>query len=99
MPTNQFTNLVLISSTLSTPGGLYTYTGYTWTNLDLPTTGSNYVRATNKVTIKMLASANVRYQMIRVDTSWPFVWNSKTNWFTNSIGTMIAPDNRDNNTL
>jgi hypothetical protein len=99
VPTNQFTNLVLNSPSLTTPGGLYTYTGYTWTNLDMPTSGSNFVRATNWVTIKMLASGNVRYQLIKVDTVWPFVWRSTTNLFTNSIGTFIAPDNRDYHTL
>jgi prepilin-type N-terminal cleavage/methylation domain-containing protein len=95
-PTNQFLLLPLTSSSLTYAGSLYTYKGYTWTNLDLPVSGTNFVPATNFVTIRLVnGSVNgVQYQMIKVDTVWPFVWRSQTNFFTNSIGTLIAPDNR-----
>ena len=101
---NDFTNIWLLSSNYPVSPPLYTYKGYTWTNLDLPTTGTNYVRATNLVTIRMLnfngvSTPNVQFQMIKVGTSWPFVWGGKTNIFTNTICTYVAPDNRDPLTL
>lgn len=111
MPQNQITNLSLISSNLSGAANSYTYTGYSWTNLDIPSYGANFVRATNFVKITMLTYSNsgasalsgVYLQMIRVDTVWPFIWGSgsgtKTLLYTNTICTYEAPDNRDNSTL
>ncbi|HEX4262988.1 MAG TPA: hypothetical protein VH597_01510 [Verrucomicrobiae bacterium] len=69
--------------------------GYTWTNLDLPTTGTNFVRATNYVTVKPVTlstpGSNI---MIRVDTVWSFQWRAQTKLFTNTICTYLAPDNK-----
>jgi prepilin-type N-terminal cleavage/methylation domain-containing protein len=109
-PENDFTNLNLNSPLFTTNPPNYTYTGYTWTYLDLPTSGGNFVTATNYVTIRMLnyntgssTLTGVQLQMVRVDTVWPFTWGSgagmTTRLYTNTICTYEAPDNRDNSTL
>jgi prepilin-type N-terminal cleavage/methylation domain-containing protein len=104
IPRNEITNLNLISMNLSNGGSMYTMTGYSWTNLDLPTSGNNYVPATNYVTVRLLYNNNsstppVQFQMIRVDTVWAFTWGSSSRFFTNSVCTYAAPDNRDVSTL
>jgi type II secretory pathway pseudopilin PulG len=103
---NQVTNLNLLSMTSSGSGNTYVQTGYCWTNLDLPTTGTNFVRATNFVTVKMLyyntgstTLSNISVQLVRVDTVWPFRWKNQTSLFTNTICTYLAPDNRDPSTI
>lgn len=77
--------------------------GYSWTNLDLPVSGGNFVRATNYVTIRMLTNVAgvpaVSLQMVQVDTVWPFQIGTTNRFFTNSISTYLAPDNRDVNTF
>jgi prepilin-type N-terminal cleavage/methylation domain-containing protein len=106
IPTNQIFNLNLLSTSNGSASGTFLggFYGYSWTNLDLPCSGSNYVRATNYVRVEMfyanrVSTPPVQIQMIRVDTVWPFVWNNRTNLFTNSIATFTAPDNRDPATL
>ncbi len=99
---NNVTNLVLMSMVLANPAGMYTMTGYSWTNLDLPTSGTNYVRATNYVTVSLIYNNNsstppIQLQFLRVDTVWPFTWGSSSRYFTNSVCTYLAPDNRDLN--
>ncbi|MGZ8899179.1 MAG: type IV pilus modification PilV family protein [Limisphaerales bacterium] len=56
--------------------------------LDIPTSGTNFVYATNVTTITSV-STNPPLRMIRVDCSWRFV-NGKV--FTNTITTYRAPD-------
>jgi type II secretory pathway pseudopilin PulG len=105
--TNQIFELLTVLQSPSTisPSGttLGGITGYTWTNLDLPSSGSNFVRATNFVIIRMftinVSNLPVQIQMIRVDTVWPFTWRNATRLFTNTICTYTAPDNRDVRTL
>ena len=84
-----------------------TYTGYTTNILDVPWKGTNAVMATNYVSIRMF-TANLysdpnmpQLQMIRVDTIWPFTaWGKfSVNYYTNTVCTLIAPDNRDPTTL
>ena len=70
-------------------------TGYTWTNLDLPMTGTNAVRATNYVTVKPVpTSGSGSNIMVRVDAVWSFRWRSQTKLYTNTICTYLAPDNK-----
>jgi len=104
IPRNEITNLNLSSPSLTNTGSLYIFTGYTTTNLDLPTSGTNFVQAVNYVTVKLLYVNNtnsppVKIQLVRVDTVWPFLWGGKTTNFTNTICTYEAPDNRDNSTF
>ena len=97
---NEITNLNLSSWTYS--AGVMT--GYSWTNLDLPISGTNVVRATNYVTVSMLylngtTNPPVQVQMVKVDTVWPFLWGNVNRFYTNTISTYCAPDNRDANSL
>ena len=97
---NEITNLNL--SAWSYSAGVMQ--GYSWTNLDLPISGTNAVRATNYVTVSMLylnGSTNppVQVQMIKVDTVWPFLWGDVNRFYTNTISTYCAPDNRDASSL
>ena len=99
-PRNELTNLSLSSWSYS--AGVLT--GYTWTNLDIPISGTNAVRATNYVTVRMLylngvSVPPVLVQMVQVDTVWPFLWGNTNRFYTNSIATYCAPDSRDPNSL
>lgn len=72
-------------------------TGYSWTNLDLPSSGTNYVQATNFVTITTVSNfwpsfPKITLRMIRVNTVWPCSWNGGTKLFTNTICTYSSPD-------
>jgi len=63
----------------------------TWTNLDLPVSGTNYTRATNYITVHTITiSSNppVAVQMVKVDTVWPF----RGRLFTNTLANYYAPD-------
>lgn len=99
---NEITNLALINPNLSVGGQYYTFKGYSWTNLDLPTSGGKFVPATNFVRVTMIHSMQgvtaipgVNMQMIRVDTVWPFVWGGISRLYTNTICTFVAPDNHE----
>lgn len=100
---NELTNLNLTNPQYDS--ATKTATGYSWATLDLPYSGTNTVRATNFVTIRMfyfnnVASPPVQLQMMQVDTVWPFtVGTAAPKYFTNSVATYFAPDNRDPSTL
>jgi len=102
---NEITNITLLSPSWN--ASTLTYSGYTTNVLDVPIKGTNVVLATNFVTIQQFnitggTNAPVIYmQSIRVDTVWPFTGWSQfgTICYTNSIGTYLAPDNRDPTTL
>ncbi len=99
---NELTNLNLINPQYNS--ATKTATGYSWATLDLPYSGTNVVRATNFVTVRMfyfnnVANPPVQLQMVQVDTVWPFAAGTAVKYFTNSVATYFAPDNRDPNTL
>ena len=101
---NELTNMTLLSSNWN--NSTLTYTGYMTNILDVPIIGTNVVMATNFVSIQQFnisGNTNVQIwlQLIRVDTVWPFTgWGRNIiKYYTNSIGTYIAPDNRDPTTL
>lgn len=98
---NEVTNLNLIARTYN--NSTRVMRGYSWTNLDIPVAGGKFTRATNFVTVSMITNVTgtpgVSLQMIKVDTVWPFTAGGKKKYFTNSIGTYLAPDNRDDSTL
>ncbi len=88
---NEIYSIPLLNSNLSS-GVL---TGYTWTNLDLPSSGTNVVIGTNYVTIKpVTGTGNASNIMVRVDTVWKFRWRTTTRLYTNTIATYLAPDNK-----
>lgn len=71
------------------------YTGYSWTNLDLPSSGTNILYGTNYVTVKPVTNVTVGSNiMVKVDTVWKFRWRGKTKLYTNSVATYLAPDNK-----
>jgi type II secretory pathway pseudopilin PulG len=87
-------------SSNSTAQAGYVITGYTTNILDVPWKGTNFVLATNYVTITLFSENNatnlpVQLQMVRVDTVWPFNnWgNFKAGFYTNTTSTYLAPDN------
>jgi prepilin-type N-terminal cleavage/methylation domain-containing protein len=73
-----------------------TLTGYTWTNLDLPSAGNlNSLRATNYVTVRPVTNPWIASNiMVRVDTVWAFTWK-RTKLYTNTVCTYLAPDNKE----
>ena len=101
---NEITNLAM--SGFSYNSTTLTATGYTTNILDVPMKASNPILATNFISIRMFNENNsstlpIQLQMIRVDTVWPFVGWSKFSltYYTNTVCTLIAPDNRDPTTL
>lgn len=85
---NQITNLNLLDWTYSANA----YRGYSWTNIDIPYSGSNYMRATNFVVvvtnITLSVTPPVWIQSVEVAT----VWNFKGKLFTNKLVNYYAPD-------
>lgn len=106
MGNTEVTNMTLFNKVLTVSGSDWTMTGYTTNILDIPWKGTNYVLATNFVSISTFfenGTTNpwVQMQSIRVDTVWPFDgWgNFSTQCYTNTVCTYMAPDNRDPSTL
>ena len=92
--------MTLQGKSLTLSGGNWTMTGYTTNIMDIPWKGTNYVIATNYITIQSIfenGTSNpwVQLQSIRVDTVWPFDGWGNGQTYTNTICTCIAPDNRD----
>lgn len=103
---NEITNMPMVSwnwyYTNSTKTGIGY--GYTTNVLDLPVSGTNYILATNYITVRIfymngLTNPPVQLQMVRVDTVWPFGKGKATRYFTNSVASYYAQDNRDVSTL
>lgn len=98
-PVNEITNLNLMG--LAYTSSNLTWTGYQTNILDIPYSSSNYILATNYVTITLdNITTNIQAEFLRVDTVWPFGhWNKSINYFTNTVCTLISPDNRDPSTF
>lgn len=97
-PVNQLTNLNLLGWSYNASGGGF-WRGYSWGDLDIPISGTNRVRATNWVTIRMINLNNtvvppVRVQMVQIETVWPFSRFRGQRYFTNRTATYLAPDDR-----
>jgi len=98
----EITNMTLANKVLTVSGANWTMTGFTTNVMDIPWKGTNYVMATNYITIQTIFENGVtnpwvQLQSIRVDTVWPFDgWGNFTrSIYSNSVCTFIAPDNRD----
>ncbi len=98
----EVTNLTLLNKSLTFSGVNWVMSGYTTNVMDIPWKGTNYIVATNYITIQTLfqnGTSNpwVQMESVRVDTVWPFDgWgNFSVQYFTNTAFTYIAPDNRD----
>lgn len=90
---NQITNLALLGRVFTASNGVTR--GYTWTNLDVPISGTNYTRATNFVTIKPISyyAGTITMMMVQVDTVWPFPSGTTNRLFTNTMVNYYGPDN------
>ena len=97
-PVNEITNLNLFSMTYVTSNGTPYWKGYSTNILDVPYESTNsYVTATNFVTIQMINVAtytNVQVEVVQVQTVWPFYIRAQNLLFTNTVTTLISPDNR-----
>jgi hypothetical protein len=99
-PVNQLSSLRLFGTNYNS--GSQTWSGYMTNILDVPYSSTNYIMATNYVSIQTVGvggSTNIQIQVIRVDTVWPFSIRNKNLRFTNTISTIIAPDNRSASTF
>jgi hypothetical protein len=89
---NQIYGLTLLN--VSSNNGVMT--GYTWTNLDVPISGTNYTRATNYITIKPIyppgTGSNITVMMVEVDTAWQIPVNHVMKLFTNTLVDYYGPD-------
>ncbi|HTB86091.1 MAG TPA: hypothetical protein VK742_20765 [Candidatus Sulfotelmatobacter sp.] len=97
-PVNNLTNLNLLGTSVIVTSSNYTYTGYSTGVLDVPYETTNYVTATNFVTVQMITGvggqSQVQMQFVKVQTVWPFFLRSKNLFFTNTVATMMGPDDR-----
>jgi len=94
-PVNNLTNLNLQGASYN--AATLTYTGHTTAILDVPYSDTNSVLATLYVTVQMFnvgGNANVQAQFVRVDTVWPYTARGPVIYCTNSLCTIVAPDNR-----
>lgn len=98
---NEMTNLNLLGWTYNTSTRVGK--GYSHTILDLPVSGTNFIRATNYVTISRLTNvtgvAAVQLHMVQVDTVWRFRAFGGSRLHTNTVVTYYAPDNIDASNL
>lgn len=102
-PVNQLsamTNLIAWTYNTNTLVG----SGYSWAELDIPISGTNRIRATNYVTVRMVNLNNstnppVKVQMVQVNTVWPFNRFNGKHYFTNRTATYLAPDDRSPGTF
>lgn len=84
---NEITNLNLIGWAFA--GGQWK--GYSWTNIDIPYSGTNFIRATNFVSVSNVTisvTPPVAVQSVRVDT----VWRYRAKNYTNTLVNYYAPD-------
>jgi type II secretory pathway pseudopilin PulG len=92
---DEIQSLPLQNKTTNVISGVTTVSGYWWTNLDIPSSGTNYVPATNWVTIRTLNWPGVTdavFREVRVDTVWPCSWNGGSRLYTNTVCTYSSPD-------
>jgi prepilin-type N-terminal cleavage/methylation domain-containing protein len=92
-PVNEVTNLNLMGMSFNTNS--LTWSGYSTNILDVPYESSNYVVATNLVSITTVnISSNAQVEVVTVQTVWPFFIRAQNLFFTNTVATIISPDNR-----
>ena len=94
---NDLTNLTLSSWAYNS--STKTMSGFSTSILDLPISGTNAVRATNFVTVRVVnlnstTNPPVQVQLVRVDTVWPFNGFAANRCYTNTVTTYVAPDDR-----
>ena len=98
-PVNETTNLNLLGISYTSTPTNWTWSGYSTNTLDIPVpTGGTNVLATNYVQVVMSyvsTYTNVQMEVVQVQTVWPFIRSGNNVYFTNTIATIISPDNRN----
>lgn len=98
-PVNEITNLNLMGTAGSINANGATWTGYSTNTLDIPVpNGGTNVLATNYVSVQMSYVSpypNVQMEIVTVQTVWPFIRYGNNVYFTNTMATIITPDNRN----
>ena len=96
-PVNEIYSLNLMGT--ATNATTATWTGYTTNTLDIPVpNGGTNVVATNYVSVQMSCVSTysaVQMEVVTVQTVWPFIRYGNNVYFTNTIATIITPDNRN----
>jgi hypothetical protein len=96
-PVNEIYNLNLMGTATNATTG--TWTGYSTNTLDIPVpNGGTPVLATNYVSVQMSyvsTYTNVQMEIVEVQTVWPFIRSGNNVYFTNTMATIISPDNRN----
>jgi type II secretory pathway pseudopilin PulG len=96
-PVNEIYSLNLMGT--ATNAATATWTGYTTNTLDIPVpNGGTNVVATNYVSVQMSCVSTysaVQMEVVTVQTVWPFILWGNNVYFTNTIATIITPDNRN----
>lgn len=92
-PVNELTNISANNNFIGWAYASGRYEGYTWTNIDIPYSGTNYLRATNFVILTTnvpvyTSGGTVSVQSVQVNT----VWRHHGKNFTNSLVNYYAPD-------
>jgi len=95
-PLNQLMQLNLMGTNTTTTSSNMTFTGYSTGILDLPYATTNYVMATNYVTVQLITgvggNSQVQIQFVEVQTVWPFYLHKQNLFFTNTVATIMGPD-------
>ncbi|HEV2691505.1 MAG TPA: prepilin-type N-terminal cleavage/methylation domain-containing protein [Verrucomicrobiae bacterium] len=94
-PINNLTNMNLLAANYDSSS--HTYTGFSIGILDVPYSGTNFISATNFVTVQLVyvnGDSRVQMQHIQVNTVWPFYYRKGNLYYTNTVSTMVAPDDR-----
>jgi Prokaryotic N-terminal methylation motif len=98
-PVNEIYNLSLMGTNMTTTSTNSTWTGYSTNTLDIPVpSGGTPVLATNYVQVVMSyvsTNVNVQMEVVQVQTVWPFIRSGNNVYFTNTMATIISPDNRN----
>ncbi|MDR3458422.1 MAG: prepilin-type N-terminal cleavage/methylation domain-containing protein [Verrucomicrobiae bacterium] len=94
-PVNNLMTMNLMATNYDSP--TRTFTGYSVSVLDVPYSSTNYTLATNFVTVQIIyvnGDPKVQMQFVQVNTVWPFYLRNGNACFTNTVSTMVAPDDR-----
>jgi prepilin-type N-terminal cleavage/methylation domain-containing protein len=96
-PVNEIYSLNLMGT--ATNATTATWSGYSTSTLDIPVpNGGTPVVATNYVSVKMShvsTYTSVQMEIVTVQTVWPFIRSGNNVYFTNTMATIISPDNRN----
>jgi hypothetical protein len=98
-PVNEIYNLNLMGTNNTITSSNSIWSGYSTNTLDIPVpNGGTNVLATNYVQVVLSyvsTFSNVQMEVVQVQTVWPFIRYGNNVYFTNTMATIITPDNRN----